>query len=156
MHDQRFLELSASYLGEYARKIGKSLEGISEEQLWWRPNGASNSAGNLLLHLSGNLSQWVLAALGGVVYNRDRDAEFAATEGASKQELYARLQDVVASCAMVIRGLPAAELQARRTIRGDDVDGVEAVYHAVEHMSYHTGQIAFIAKQLAGKGLPLD
>jgi uncharacterized damage-inducible protein DinB len=156
MHDQRFLELSANYLGEYAGKIRGSAQGLSEEQVWWRPNEASNSVGNLLLHLCGNLSEWVLAALGGVAYARQRDREFSAREGPGKAELLARLEEVVASSQVVVRNLPAAELSARRRIRDSDVDGVEAVYHALEHMSYHTGQIAFIAKQVSGKDLALD
>jgi uncharacterized damage-inducible protein DinB len=152
MNDQRFLELSAGYLGEYAANIRKSAERLSEEELWWRPNQASNSVGNLLLHLCGNLSEWVLSALGGVAYERHRDREFSAREG-GKAGLLSRLDEVVTSCQRVIRGLTPEQLVTRRQIRGDDVDGVEAVYHAVEHMSYHAGQIAFVAKQLSGRGL---
>ena len=153
MNDQRFLELSAGHLGEYAEKIRRSTEGISEEQVWWRPNEASNSVGNLLLHLRGNLSQWILDALGGVAYERKRDLEFSAREASGKADLLARLSEVVVSCQQVIRNLTAEQLTAPRQIRGDDVDGVEAVYHVVEHMSYHTGQIAFVSKQLSGRGL---
>lgn len=156
MHDQRFLELSAGYLGQYAKKIRKSTEGLSEQQIWWRPNEASNSIGNLLLHLCGNLSQWVLASLGGMSYERQRDAEFSAHGGTDKAALLARLDEVVASCQRVIRDLPAEQLLARRQIQRNEVDGVEAVYHAVEHMSYHTGQIASFAKELAGNDLALD
>jgi uncharacterized damage-inducible protein DinB len=155
MNDQRFLELSADYLDEYAKKIRRSAEALSEEQIWWRPNQASNSIGNLLLHLCGNLSQWVLASLGGMAYERQRDAEFSALGGTGKAALLARLDQVVASCQAVIRGLPAEQLLARRQIQRNDVDGYEAVYHAVEHMSYHTGQIASFAKELAGKDLGL-
>jgi uncharacterized damage-inducible protein DinB len=156
MDDARFLGLSADYLGEYAKKIRGSLEGLSDRQIWWRPNDASNSIANLLLHLSGNLSQWVLASLGGRASERQRPLEFSAREGAGKDALLGRLEEVVAACQQVIRALPATELQSRRTIQRSDVDGAEAVYHAVEHMSYHTGQIAFIAKELTGKDLSLD
>jgi uncharacterized damage-inducible protein DinB len=98
----------------------------------------------------------VLAALGGRPYERHRDLEFSAREEGGKAALFGRLEEVVASCQQVVRGLTAADLVARHRIRGSDVDGLEAVYHAVEHMSYHTGQIAFIAKQLAAKDLGLD
>jgi hypothetical protein len=66
-------------VGEYAKKIRGSLEGLSERQIWWRPNDASNSIANLLLHLNGNLSLWVLAELGGRPYDRQRDLEFSAS-----------------------------------------------------------------------------
>ena len=155
MDEQRFLDLSADYLGEYLGKISSSVATLTEAQVWWRPNDASNSVGNLLLHLAGNLSEWILASLGGVVFERHRDAEFRAKEGRSKEELLAALSDVVASCQKVVRGLTATNLAKRFTIHGDEVDGLEAVYHVVDHMSYHTGQIAYVAKELAAKDLAL-
>jgi uncharacterized damage-inducible protein DinB len=147
MDDTRFLELSVHYLGEYLRKIRACVDALPEDRLWWRPNARSNSVGNLLLHLSGNLSQWALAGLGGVAYERHRDAEFAALEGGTRAELLERLARVVEGCQDAIRRLKPADLAARRVIQKHDVDGVEAVYHVVEHTSYHTGQIAWIAKQ---------
>jgi len=156
MNDQRFLGLSAGYLGEYLAKIRASVSGLSDDQLWWRPNEASNSVGNLLLHLSGNLSEWLLASVGGLAFERQRDREFSARGGRGKADLLGGLEEVVASSQKVLRGLPAAALAERRRIRGGDVDTLEAVYHAVEHMSYHTGQIALVTKQLLGKDLALE
>jgi uncharacterized damage-inducible protein DinB len=156
MNDQRFLDLSAGYLATYLEKIRASVQGLSQVQLWWRPNEASNSVGNLVLHLCGNLSEWILASLGGVAYERQRDREFSAREGPDRTQLLARLAEVVGSCQEVIRRVSGAQLAERRSIRSRDVDGVQAIYHAVEHMAYHTGQIAFVAKQLGGKDLDLD
>lgn len=62
---------------EYWPRIRRCLESLTEEQIWWRPNEASNSTGNLLLHLNGNMRQWIPAPLGGIPNTRDRDAEFA-------------------------------------------------------------------------------
>jgi len=148
--DERFRETSAGFLESFLRRIEACVARLSEEQVWWRPNAAVNSVGNLLLHLQGNLSQWVLASLGGVAYQRRRSEEFAADRTASKAELLAGLRGVVEACAAVIRRLSPAELGRRLHIQGYDTDGLYAVLHAVEHMSYHTGQIAHISKELLG------
>ena len=148
--DQRDLEICAEFLGEYLGKIEACAAGLSEEQVWWRANPATNSVGNLLLHLQGNLSQWVLESLGGVAYERHRSAEFAASRTAAKAELVKGLRSIVEKCQLVIRAVPPAELGKRRVIQGSDVDGAYVVWHVVEHMSYHTGQIVHMTKELRG------
>ena len=109
-----------------------------------------NSVDNLLLQLQGNLSQWVLESLGGIAYERHCSAEFALSRTASKAELMKALRGVVEKCQVVIRGLAPAELGRRRVIQGSDVDGAYVVWHVVEHMSYHAGQIVHMTKELRG------
>ncbi len=138
---------------EYLGKIEAAVAPLTEEQLWWRPNESSNSIANLLAHLHGNLSQWVLAGLGGEEFERHRTVEFAAREGGSKAELLSRLRDTVDRCRNVVLALPAAELARVRRIQKYELDGASALFHAVEHMSYHTGQIVLLAKWL---GATLD
>jgi uncharacterized damage-inducible protein DinB len=139
-------------LGEYLRKIEAAVPLLTESQVWWRANPHSNSIGNLLLHLEGNLSQWLLAGLGGQPYERRRSAEFAAHEGAPARELLARLRDVVQRCIAVAASIDDDALAARHEIQGYARDGFGVLLHAVEHMSYHTGQIVLLVKQLAGEG----
>src|ERR1051326_3485451 len=86
-----FTELAARHLEEYLAKIAFAVERLPEERLWWRPSEGSNAAGNLLLHLCGNLSLWLLASVGGEPFVRDRAGEFAARGGADRRELLARL-----------------------------------------------------------------
>jgi uncharacterized damage-inducible protein DinB len=152
----RFAELGAEYLGDLLDRIERSVTGLTEAQIWWRANPATNSIGNLLLHLQGNLSQWVLAALGGQDYERHRSQEFAARGTATKAALLAGLRAVVTGCQPVIRGLAPAELARFREIQGGRSDGFDTVLHVVEHMSYHTGQIIHIAKELLGPEGGLD
>ena len=126
---------------------------LSEDEVWWRANPSSNSIGNLLLHLTGNLGQWVLAGLAGQSHERRRSREFAAgldgaTPRVDKAEALARLRARVAACVAVAAALPAAELDRARRIQNYELDGWKALLHAVEHMSYHTGQIVQLAKQL--------
>jgi uncharacterized damage-inducible protein DinB len=148
--DQRDLEIAADFLREYLDKIEACVALLSEEQVWSKVNPATNSVGNLLLHLRGNLSQWVLDALGGVAFERRRSEEFAASRTAGKTELLEGLRGVVERCQTVLRGLPHGELTRLRTIQGSDVDGAYVVWHVVEHMSYHTGQIVHMTKELGG------
>lgn len=139
---------------EYLRKIEAAVAPLDPEQLWWRPNEGSNSVANLLAHLHGNLSQWVLAGLGGEPFERHRDEEFAARGGAlGKDELLARLRDTVTRCRAVALALTPDDLARVRRIQKYDLDGAAALFHAVEHMSYHTGQIVLLAKWL---GVSLD
>ncbi len=147
----RLIDFAAHYWSEYLGKIATAIEPLADEQIWWRPNPASNSIGNLLAHLDGNLSQWVISGLGGSAYERHRDAEFAATGAVTKEELLGRLRATVAACQATLPRLEPADLARRRRIQGYDLDGYRALFHAVEHMSYHTGQIVLLAKLLGAE-----
>src|SRR3984893_12120525 len=61
----------------YLPRIVGCLEQLSDEEIWWRPNAASNSVGNLVLHVCGNMRQWIISGLGGAADLRERDKEFA-------------------------------------------------------------------------------
>ena len=154
--EDRFRQVSADYLGSFLGRIERAVSSLSEEQVWWRANPVTNSVGNHILHLQGNLSQWVLAGLGGIPYERHRSHEFSATGGAGKQELLRGLREVVERCQRVVRELPSAELLKPRKIQGVDTDGTHAVVHVVEHTSYHAGQIVHIAKELLGPAAGIE
>jgi len=147
---------AARLFAEYLGKIEETVTLLTPEQVWWRANERSNSAGNLLLHLIGNLSQWVLAGLGGEPYERRRAAEFAAREGAPAAELLATLRAVVGRCSAVAARLDDDALAARHAIQGYRRDGFGVLLHVVEHMAYHTGQIVFVGKQLAGGQVEIE
>jgi hypothetical protein len=161
----RLVELADRYLGEYLEKIDRSTAGLAPAAIWHRPDERSNSIGNLLLHLRGNLTQWVLGGLLGEPFERRRGAEFAARPGpggpgdgttTGRDELLAELAGVVERCRAGIRRLDEEELGRRRTIQGYELDGYRALFHAVEHMSYHTGQIVMRAKELLPPGVELE
>jgi uncharacterized damage-inducible protein DinB len=145
-----FLERSRHYLAlEYPTKIGRCLDVLPAGALWRRTDDGSNSIGNLLLHLDGNVRQWIVSAVGGAPDTRYRSAEFAAREGAAADELFAALRATIDEADAVIAALTPAALLERRTIQGRDVSVLEAVYHVVEHFALHTGQIIVLTKQLA-------
>ncbi len=140
--------IASHYVAQYLARIRVCVGLLSEEELWWRPAPGTNTVANLLLHLAGNLSLWVLDTLGGEAHLRHRSAEFAADRSAGKEELLARLTEVVESARRVIERLDEDDLAAPREVQGYRTDGRGALLHAVEHMSYHTGQIVWVAKQL--------
>jgi uncharacterized damage-inducible protein DinB len=145
--------LAERYLTEYLDKIELAIAGLDEEQVWARSGEGTNSIGNLMLHLCGNLSLWVRAGLGKRRYIRDRAAEFAADRICSKDELLDRLRQVVEDSREIIASLEVGGLENALEVQGYDTDGRGVLFHAVEHMSYHTGQIVLLAKQaLASTG----
>jgi uncharacterized damage-inducible protein DinB len=154
--EQQFIAEADKYLGEYVGKIEHCTSLLSEAQVWWRPNEACNSVGNLLLHLRGNLSQWVLAGIGGEAIERHRSAEFAAREAAAKSDLLAGLADAVTRARRTIRAMRSADLERRTRVQGYDTDGLGVVFHVVEHMAYHTGQIVAVTKQLLGPAANIE
>ena len=149
-----FLELSARFLqAEFFPRIRTAVLRLGPEDLWWRPNEHSNSVGNLLLHLAGNLRQWVIHGVGGAPDERVRHEEFAAAGGLDAREALSRLGTAVDEAAEVLRKADSAKLLEPTTIQGMAVTGMEAAYHAVEHFSMHTGQILWITKLRTGEDL---
>jgi uncharacterized damage-inducible protein DinB len=149
-----FLERSRHFLmDELMPRIREAVEKLSEDEVWWRPNDASNSVGNLLLHLSGNVRQWVVSSVGGVPFERRRQEEFAERHPLPPAELLERLEGTVREAADVLDRLDPAVLLEERTIQGRRVTVLEAIYHAVEHFSMHAGQIVYVAKLRRGEDL---
>src|SRR5436309_3904707 len=117
-----FVAQSRYYLGnEYPGKLRRALAALPADKLWWRPNDESNSVGNLLLHLTGNVRQWIVAGVGGAPFTRNRPAEFAARDGAVAPELLAQLDRTLAEVDKVLSELTAARLAERCAIQGRDI-----------------------------------
>lgn len=138
---------------QYLPWLRACLEKLSEEDLWWRPNEKSNSAGNLVLHLCGNVRQWVLHGVGGATDVRQRSAEFAERGPMAKAELLAQLEATLAEVDQVLQRVTAEELPQPREIQGFDQTALSAIFHVVEHFSYHTGQIIYLTKMRTGEDL---
>jgi len=147
---QAFITRARHHFAEdFLPKIERCLELLSDEQIWWRPNPQANSIGNLLLHLSGNVRQWIVCGVGGASDARDRDAEFAQRAIIPRGELLARLKQTLSEADAALAKLDSEELLAQKQIQGCDVTVLEAVLHVVEHFSMHTGQIILMAKMFA-------
>jgi len=149
-----FLEFSRrKLLEQYWPRLRKAVEPLSDEQIWWRPNEASNSIGNLLLHLNGNVWQWLVASFNKLDDRRDRPAEFNATGDLTATDLLDRLGQTLDEAAKVLARLTEEELLATWQIQGYTVTGLAAVYQVVEHFGLHYGQIVYITKMQEGRDL---
>ena len=149
-----FVYQSVEYLlNDYLPKIQRCLEQLTDEQIWFRPNEASNSIGNLVLHLCGNARQWIVAGLGDSPDRRDRDSEFRQREVIPRVELVECLRTTVREVEQVLANLDSNVVLERRTIQGKDVEVLEAIFHVTEHFSMHTGQIILLTKMLTSSDL---
>jgi uncharacterized damage-inducible protein DinB len=131
---------------DFMPKIEKCLDVLSEEDVWWRAHETNNSVGNLLLHLSGNVRQWIVSGIGGKPDNRQRPLEFSERNPIHKEIVWSKLQDAVAEASQVLESFPAERLLEKRRIQGFDNTALQAIFHVVEHFSLHTGQIIYITK----------
>ncbi|HET9868279.1 MAG TPA: DinB family protein [Nitrospira sp.] len=151
-----FLHKSRSLItGDFVPKIEACLDGLSAADIWWRPNDASNSMGNLVLHLCGNVTMWIVGGVGARPFERHRQREFDERTQLSGDELRRRLTDVVRQADDVLGSVRPGDLLTRRRIQDYDVTVLEAIYHVVEHFSMHTGQIIMLRKARTNSDLKL-
>jgi uncharacterized damage-inducible protein DinB len=151
--DEIFIKFSADKLEQLHGRIQDCLGRLTAEQIWTRNSQNENAVGNLVLHLSGNVRQWIGSGVAGLADHRERDAEFDARGGKEPAELSELLNTRVAEVTAIIRAVPAARLTERITPQGHDVTVLEAIAHVVEHFAMHTGQVIFLTKMLTGQDL---
>jgi hypothetical protein len=140
-------------LDQYWPRLRQCVEPLTDDEVWGRPNDASNSIGNLILHLNGNVTQWLVASFNELPDARNRPTEFSTREGISTQELLEKLSVTMDQAAAVLARLTADDLLRPYEIQGYHVRGLDAVYQVVEHFGLHYGQIAYIAKSFIGSDL---
>ena len=146
-----FQAQSSRYLrDDFLRRIELAVAPLTPDQIWWRPNEASNSIGNLMLHLAGNVRQWIVGGVGETPMARDRDLEFSTRDPLSAGELVARLRSAVDDACAIIERVPDSALSEPRSIQRFDTTVFGAIYHVVEHFAMHTGQIILLAKAQTG------
>ena len=151
--DETFLKFSADKLQQWSGRIQDCLGKLTEEQIWIRKTENENAIGNLVLHLCGNLRQWIGTGVAGQADIRNRDAEFAARGNVSAAELKQRLDQIVRETNEIIRNVPPARFTEPISTQDYHVTVLESIYHVVEHFAYHAGQILFATKLLTGEDL---
>ncbi len=151
--ERLFLGYSIEKLRQLQSRIQECLQRLSQEQIWWRGADEVNAVGNLVLHLNGNVRQWIVSAVGGSADSRDRDSEFAAREGTTAAELRSKLDATLDEAVAVIESISADRLSQKVRVQGYDKSVLECVYHVVEHFSMHTGQILYVTKLLRKEDL---
>ncbi|MGC6479699.1 MAG: DinB family protein [Flavobacteriaceae bacterium] len=139
-------------IAESRRMLDICLRHIDDQQLWERPNQHSNSVGNQLLHIRGNMMQYIWTTLGGNPDIRQRNQEFEASKG-TRSDLWQALEESLDQCMAVIEASTADQLLKVYPVQAFQLSGIGLIIHAVEHLSYHTGQVAFWVKSRTDKPL---
>ena len=134
---------------QYPIKLRHCLNALPRGAVWARPNQDANSVGNLLIHLTGNVTEWILGGVGGRSYKRYRAGEFAQRDGADASKLMDDLEAVLREADRVLAGLTEKDLERSVVIQERDTNVLGAIYHVVEHFAMHTGQIVFLTKLYA-------
>lgn len=131
---------------EYPTKLRHCANVLPRTALWARPNQGSNSIGNLLVHLAGNVTEWILGGVGAQPISRNRAGEFKRRAGGDARVLLDELDVVLRKADAVLAALGADDLERPIVIQGRDTTVLAAVYHVVEHFAMHTGQIILLTK----------
>jgi len=140
-------------LKEYFPRVQQCLETLSEEDVWWRAHETDNSIGNLILHLTGNVRQWIVAGLGRAPDKRDRPAEFSERSHIAKDLLLKQFEAALKEADSVLEQFDVSKLLEVRHIQRYDTTCLDAISHVVEHVAQHLGQIIYITKLRTGKDL---
>ncbi len=135
-------------LEESIPRIRICLDTLDDSRIWYRPIPEMASIGNLVLHLCGNARQWILAGMLGQLDVRDRDAEFAEPGPLPKDHLYRILDQLETDLVHALPMITSDHLLQTYHIQVFDESGVSVLVHVIEHMSYHTGQIARDTKRM--------
>ena len=137
----------ACFTLDYSRdRMLHVLQQLSDEQVWWRPDEQMNAVGNIVLHVCGNMQQWIVVNLRGEADERDRPREFAQREAIPKDQLIAQLKDTVANAKSAIMDASDAELLRPRFVQVANVTGLGAVMHSVSHLEGHAQEVIYIGR----------
>ena len=132
----------------YPATIRECVAELSDDQIWWRPNEASNSIGNMVLHLAGNISHYLGRGVVATGYERDRDAEFDERGPVPREELLRKLDETVEIMQRTFDGLSAERLLEPADL-GEESRPIHSVLIAVTtHFNGHVGQIIYVTKML--------
>jgi len=148
-----FVKQSINYIEANAPRIEACLKELDDNEIWQSPGAGCNSVGNLILHLCGNITQYVISALGNKEDNRERDKEFSEKGGYTGVMLFDKLSSTINKATAIIKELDENALTMNYSVQGFDLSGIGIIIHVTEHFSYHTGQVAFYTKQLREKDM---
>ena len=139
-------------LAKAAKVIHHCLGQLSDQRLAWRPQESMNSVGNLVLHLCGNVRQWIISGVGGHPDIRDRPNEFAERGPFGREEVERRLDEVLQEADHVLTAVSPDRLMERRRIQGFETTVLAAIFDSVAHFKGHTQEIVCMTRVQLGEG----
>ena len=148
-----FLTHSTAKLMQMSGHIGACLQKLTPDQIWNRAGDTQNSIGNLVLHLCGNVRQWIGSSIGGERDNRDRPAEFSASSEIGTEPLREKLASTIRDAVAILQSLPPSRLAERVQTQDGERSILEVIYQVVGHFQQHAGQIIFATKLVTQQDL---
>ena len=146
-----FVEACAARLGgAFPGQLSACLDLLSEEEIWRQPNACSNSVGNIVLHMCGNMRQWIISAVGDRPDVRRRREEFAPESRMPRADLSRLARETLAEAAQTLSGFDSGYLGWEVVVQTRRRTLLWTIFEAIEHFSHHLGQVIYAAK-LAGK-----
>ncbi len=139
-------EIRRRLVGECQERVLKCLDLLSEDEIWFRPNDHSNSVGNLILHLRGNVEQWLFSTLGKMDDTRKRKVEFSTQGGYSRDDLKHMIVVLMRETDRILKNVHPTDLTQAYRVQGFEESGIAILIHITEHFSYHVGQITYFVK----------
>ena len=146
MFRKELISQSLETMDENTSKILACFNQLDDKDIWFRHNEHVNSVGNIILHLCGNIRQYIISSLGGAPDIRERDLEFSTRGGFSRTDLIAKWEATIQEARAIISHVTEENMLRRRVVQGTSHSGISIIMHVVEHYSYHTGQIIFLTK----------
>ena len=144
-NDPTDLQALVPLISQRAAAVEQAVADVDDAELWQRPAPGANPMGNIVLHLAGNLMNYIVRGVGGVAYERDRPFEFEA-EGVSRDEVLSRFRHAVGASTKVLEAVDEESLD--RVYGGPEYQGVSnrtVLLRSLEHLGYHTGQLVLLA-----------
>lgn len=151
-----YIAAARQNLAEGLRKVEHCLRQLNEEQVWWRPQAGMNSVANLMLHLAGNLRQWIVSGVGGARDIRNRPEEFADRSELPKGNIVSMLRSAVREADEVMERLPLEKLGEARRIQGFETNVVGAIFDSLAHFRGHTQEIIHMTREMLGDKYKFD
>ena len=145
-----FLQDSYQHLVHAVEKIEHCLSQLTVEQVWWRPTAEQNSIGNLVLHICGNVGQWVLSGVGGEPDSRDRPLEFSERGPLEVSQLSAKLHDCLRDVEAMLASVDEERLLEPFQVQGFETTGLGAITHSVTHFVGHMQEIISLTRTQLG------
>ncbi len=141
-------EFTRRMQNESLMRIEACLDHMTEDNIWYAPNKNVNSVGNIVLHLCGNIRQYIISTFTSQEDNRKRSLEFSQHKSHNKEELKQKISETILESAEIVSGLNLLSFKKEFEVQGFKELGVNIIVHVIEHTSYHTGQITTICKWL--------
>jgi hypothetical protein len=147
---QAYIAMARRHMADRVARIKHCVDQLDDAQVWWRPQESMNSVANVLLHLCGNLRQWMISGVGGLSDTRNRPGEFSERDAIPKSELMNRLDAVIAEADATLSGLNEAHLLAARRVQGFEETVLSTIWESLTHLSGHTQEIIYITRLQLG------